>query len=156
MLNRVNKLKFIHSRGLPFSSSSFSSFSSFSFLSSSSSSLAATAGAPQRFLQTLAAFAAASLAVGTAIGLTLTNGHNGLTGYLLLLRMRKVLHAAAAAAAPSVVDQADQLYTQGKTVDLYNLLSAAVKRDPSNGAQQWRFARAAHDLAALVCSPPLP
>jgi len=154
MLNRVNKLKFIHSRGLPFSSFSCS-FSSFSFLSSSSSSLAATAGAPQRFLQTLAAFAAASLAVGTAIGLTLTNGHNGLTGYPLLLRMR-VLHAAAAAAAPSVVDQADQLYTQGKTVDLYNLLSAAVKRDPSNGAQQWRFARAAHDLAALVCSPPLP
>lgn len=68
-----------------------------------------------------------------------------------------LLRRAHAAPRRGVLEVADELYDQGKTQQLHSFLASSLAENSSNGAVHWRYARACHDLAALVCpSPSLP
>jgi len=47
------------------------------------------------------------------------------------------------------VKVADELYDQGKTVELHKFLKNAVSNSPNDANILWRYARACHDLSLL-------
>ena len=63
-----------------------------------------------------------------------------------------MLRVAETKEGDDIIQAADKLYDQGKTSELHSLLAKHLQADQGNGAAHWRYARACHDLAALVTS----